>query len=117
MLDKVNHYALLYDFYGQLLTAKQQEVFDLYYQQDWSLSEIADYYAVSRPAVHDLIKRVEKQLDNYESKLKLVAKFKLIDRELGIILSLVEDISQDHISPQLENLRQNIFQLIELTRE
>lgn len=75
MLDNLSQLALLYDFYGQLLTPKQQEVFDLYYQQDLSLGEIAEEHRVSRQAIYDLVKRSEKILQDYENKLRLVSKF------------------------------------------
>lgn len=66
--------TLLYDFYGQLLTARQQSLFALYYQADLSLGEIAEQQDVSRQAVYDILKRSERTLENLESKLQLVAK-------------------------------------------
>jgi predicted DNA-binding protein YlxM (UPF0122 family) len=74
-MDKIGRLALLFDFYGQLLTAKQQEIIGLYYEQNLSLGEIAEELRVSRQAVHDIIRRGEKVLEGYEEKLGLVAKF------------------------------------------
>lgn len=65
---------LLYDFYGQLLTEKQQELIGLYYQADLSLGEIAEQQKVSRQAVYDILKRSERTLEDFESKLHLVEK-------------------------------------------
>lgn len=74
-MDKILQITLLYDFYGELFTAKQRHIFELYYQNDLSLSEIADQIHTSRQAVHDLLKRCEKILLDYEAKLHLVEKF------------------------------------------
>lgn len=65
---------LLYDFYGQLLTAKQRALLKLYYQADLSLGEIADQQEVSRQAVYDILKRSERTLEHFEDKLNLVEK-------------------------------------------
>ncbi|MDW7674548.1 MAG: YlxM family DNA-binding protein [Bacillota bacterium] len=116
MIDKVNHYSLLYDFYGQLLTEKQQDFFELYYHQDWSLGEIAVYYEVSRTAVHDLLKRVEKILDNYEKKLMLVSRFKEIDKELQLLLQLVDGAGEFAKPVLAKDIRQKIISIIELSR-
>jgi len=117
MLDKINRYSLLFDFYGGLLTERQQEFFDLYYHQDWSLGEIADYFQISRPAVHDLIKRVEKQLDNYEEKLRLVEKFVQIDANLLCLLENINNISLEAGNSELLKLRMKIEEIIKLVRE
>lgn len=60
---------LLFDFYGALLTARQQELMQAYYIEDLSLAEIAGEGGVSRQAVHDLIKRAEAALFDYEERL------------------------------------------------
>lgn len=67
--------TLLFDFYGELLTDKQKEIYELFYQNDLSLSEIAGELDISRQAVRDQLKRTEKILSDYEDKLKLVDKF------------------------------------------
>ena len=60
MLEKISHVVLLKDFYGPLLTEKQQNVLHLHYENDWSLSEIASNMNTSRQAVYDLIKKSRK---------------------------------------------------------
>ena len=60
--------TLLYDFYGELLTEKQKLVYDMYYQNDLSLSEIGEELSISRQAVRDQIKRVESILQNYSKE-------------------------------------------------
>lgn len=67
--------AMLYDFYGDLLTDHQKEVYESYIQENLSLSEIAEEENVSRQAVHDIIKRSREQLETYEDKLHLVERF------------------------------------------
>ena len=64
----------LFAMYGGLLTEKQFQCLSFYFDDDLSLSEIADEMDVSRQAVYDLLKRVEQTLEKYESKLGLLAK-------------------------------------------
>ena len=84
MLEKVNRMNELYDTYQELLTSKQKVYFELYYQDDLSLSEIAEQFEVSRNAVFDNIKRTGKLLEDYEDKLQLLnkrqAREKIIDQ-------------------------------------
>lgn len=73
ILVKKEQLNQLFDLYQSLLTEKQRLYFDLYYQQDYSLHEIAELYDVSRNAVFDHLKKVEDHLLNYEEKLGLQA--------------------------------------------
>lgn len=73
ILVKKEQLNQLFDLYQSLLTEKQRLYFDLYYQQDYSLHEIAELYDVSRNAVFDHLKKVEDHLLNYEEKLGLHA--------------------------------------------
>lgn len=97
MLDKTAQIVMLKDFYGPLLTEKQQEVLNLYYENDWSLAEIATSFNITRQAIFDLLKRAENSLTGYESKLGLVARFNETQVKLGEvydILNNTEDIDQ-----------------------
>ncbi len=76
------------DYYGSLLTDKQRDIMEWYYNDDLSLAEIAEVNKTSRQAIHDLIKRCYKQLLSYESKLSLLQKS--INREHEIISFLEE---------------------------
>ncbi len=67
--------SLLFDFYGETLTEKQRELFDLYYNEDLSLSEIAEHAGITRQGVRDSIKRAEHALHEMEDKLGLVARY------------------------------------------
>lgn len=83
---KVN---LLFDFYGSLLTERQQNLIEMYYGDDLSLGEIAEQYEVTRQAVHDTLKRAEQTLENYEQKLGLVTKFSQEYRSIEEVLNLI----------------------------
>lgn len=68
--------CLLFDFYGEMLTPKQREIFDLYYNEDLSLAEIAEHEAITRQGVRDAIVRSESALRDMEAKMQLVARFR-----------------------------------------
>jgi len=74
-MDDRTRLNFLFDFYGVLLTDRQRELFELHYQYDLSLGEIAENFQISRQAVHDLLRRTITQMNNYESCLQLLAKF------------------------------------------
>lgn len=77
-MEEIVKLGMLYDFYGELLTEHQKEVYEDLVYNDYSISEIAESYGISRQAAHDLIKRCNKLLENYEQKLNLVEKFENI---------------------------------------
>ena len=66
--------ALLYDAYGELLTERQKDLFDQYYNQDLSLAEIAENAGISRQGVYDTLRRTEAILRNFEEKTGCVAR-------------------------------------------
>lgn len=91
MLEKVERIVLLNDFYGPLLTQKQREVMHLHFENDWSLAEIAASMKISRQAVHDLIQRASKALEDYEKRLGLMGKFLDSRRRWQEIYNLLEN--------------------------
>jgi len=71
-LEKKNYYNLLYGYYQGLFTEKQRAIFDSYYGEDYSLSEIAEIFNISRNAVWDALKKMHQKLEEYENILHLV---------------------------------------------
>lgn len=86
---------LLYDFYGQLLTKKQRTFFDLYYQADLSLGEIAAQHDVTRQAVYDILKRSERALEEFEAKLNLVDKYLRGQKVIRQVTKDLEELADD----------------------
>ena len=93
-MDNLLKQALLYDFYGELLTSHQKEVDELYIVHDLSLSEIAAEKGISRQGVHDLIKRCTKSLLSYEETLHLVEKFVKVKEKVKEIEDIAEHASK-----------------------
>ena len=81
--------TILLDVYGQLLTEKQRNAIDMYYNEDLSLSEIADVIDISRQGVRESIKQGEKHLTNYEEKLGIVERFHNISSKLEKLNALL----------------------------
>lgn len=109
-MDDILHLTLLFDFYGELLTEKQKQVFSLHYQDDLSLSEIGEELAISRQAVRDLLKRTEKILLGYEQKLGLVARFQEQKKSVRQMLEIMQDLEIDGLSQkrmrQIETMKE-----------
>ena len=90
-MDKLARQALLYDFYGELLTAHQRSIYEEVVLNDFSLSEVAEDHGISRQGVHDLVKRSTKILEGYEEKLHLVEKFVKIRNDVHAIHELTQN--------------------------
>jgi len=74
--------SMLIDFFGDILTEKQRDYLDLYYNEDLSLSEIGNRVGITKQGVYDIIKRAKKTLMNIESKTKIIQKWIDTRREL-----------------------------------
>ena len=94
MYEKNLEIAYLLDYYGGMLTDKQREVVDLYYNEDLSLAEIAEHAGITRQGVRDSIKRGEEQILEMEEKLGLVARIRSLEKALAEILSLSEELER-----------------------
>ena len=81
-IDKKAYYAILFEYYKELLTDKQIETFICYYNEDYSLSEIAEEFNISRNAVWDALKKVVSLLEYYEVKLRLYEKDQKLNQYL-----------------------------------
>ena len=93
MKNKPFEMCMLYDFYGEILTAKQKELFDLYYNDDLSLSEISENLGITRQGVRDAIRRGSAELLLLEQRLALREKFAVIRSEAEKILRMTDDSS------------------------
>ncbi|MCI6004107.1 MAG: YlxM family DNA-binding protein [Blautia sp.] len=87
-MERFVEQALLYDFYGELLTERQRQVYESVVLEDYSLSEVAEELEISRQGVHDMIRRCNHILEGYEEKLHLVEKFLNIRRQVQKIHEL-----------------------------
>lgn len=94
-MSKDLNISVLMDFYGSLLTEKQRDVLDLYYNCDFSLSEIACDLEISRQGVRDSIKRGERQLAELENKLGLAKKFSQMSEKLACMNDLISKLGND----------------------
>ncbi|WP_288798354.1 YlxM family DNA-binding protein [uncultured Megasphaera sp.] len=95
MVEDVIRRGRLLDLYGMLLTEKQQKCMCLYYEQDWSLSEISEALAISRQGVYDLVKRSVQILENYELHLGFLDKQDKIKRVREESLALLRQEKPD----------------------
>ena len=93
-MEKIVAHGLLYDFYGELLTQHQRQIYEDAVYNDMSLAEIADIQGISRQGVHDLLKRCDKILEDYEQKLHLVERFACVKERVTQISRLTEELEE-----------------------
>lgn len=86
---------ILLDFYGDFLTKKQKDVALAYYNEDFSLAEIATNFGVTRQSIHDCLKKSQIQLLEMENKLKLVSKFEFITKQINFIKEELNKMKND----------------------
>jgi len=103
MKQKSIEMVMLFDFYGNMLTEKQKEFFDLYYNEDLSLAEIAENEGITRQGVRDAIVRAENLLVEFEEKLGLHKKYGSIDEALVRILDAANEIKKINQTNFLSN--------------
>ena len=116
-MEKAVYLSLLLDFYGQLLTEKQREYTDLYYNENLSLSEIAENDGISRQAVRDSLLRAEAALMSTEEKTGLLARYTKLQRQIGEAEALVKQIAAlnaEHLHrPELLSLSARLQQKLD----
>ena len=95
---------MLFDFYGELLTDRQKEFFDLYYNEDLSLAEIAENAGISRQGVRDVIVRAEAVMQEVEDKTGIIRRFEAQRPHLDAIEAAAEQIRTINY-PQYEDSR------------
>ena len=94
MKNQAYRMAMLFDFYGDMLTDRQKEFYDLYYNEDLSLSEIAENYGISRQGVRDVIVRAEATLTELEDKTGIIKRFHKMQEQLDRMGLLVDDVAK-----------------------
>jgi uncharacterized protein len=94
-LEKTNRINVLYDFYGALLTDKQQTFLKCYFHDDYSLSEIAADFLISRQAVYEHLKRAEQVLEDYELKLRLVERHEQLLTGIDLLESQIANLPHE----------------------
>lgn len=119
-MEKIFEQALLYDFYGELLTQHQRNIYEDAVYNDMSLGEIAQEQGISRQGVHDLIKRCDKILQDYEGKLHLVERFTGAKSKIGKIVELTrfeENSSANNTADAMQERVERMERIRELSEE
>lgn len=104
--------VMLFDFYGALLTDKQFAVMDMYYNQDFSLTEIADEMEISRQGVQAFLKQGEKNLHKYEDTLKLAARFNEIQSRISEMREIVSRMPESAEKLRLSELTEAVSEYL-----
>lgn len=112
MKNQVYRMSMLFDFYGELLTDRQREFFDLYYNDDLSLAEIAENAGISRQGVRDIIVRAEGVMQEVEDKTGLIRRFETSRTHLIAIRNAAAEIQaindRQYQDPRLTELTEQI---------
>ena len=115
-MEKNVEISLLCELYGKLLTEKQAEFIEDYYNNDLSLSEIAENHNITRQAVRDIIKKGEKKLFEYEEKLMFMKRMlnqeKKIEKALSELTKIQKDYSDKQVASVLENVKKELSCLV-----
>ncbi len=105
--------SLLYDFYGDLLTEHQRSVYEEVVQNDISYSEAAEMFGISRQGVHELVKRCNRILEDYESKLHLVERFLRVRERVQEIRQLAGhcgEIDKEELAERVAGISEKILE-------
>ena len=94
MKNQTYRMTLLFDFYGDILTDRQKEFYDLYYNEDLSLAEIAENYGISRQGVRDVIVRAEGIMTELEDKTGIIKRFKAMQTHVQAICDTADELLQ-----------------------
>ena len=121
MKNQTFRMTMLFDFYGELLTERQKEFYELYYDEDLSLSEIAENYGISRQGVRDVIVRAEAIMTDLEDKTGLMKRFMLMQQQVQAILDAAEKIQtvnyRQYDNPELARLADEITRSAQALKE
>lgn len=121
MKNQAYRMTMLYDFYGELLTERQQEFFDLYYNEDLSLAEIAENYGISRQGVRDVIVRAEGIMTEMEDKTGIIRRFHQMQEQLAHASERMDRIlsinSDKYFDRELDELARSVKETIEQLKQ
>lgn len=112
-MEKIVRQALLYDFYGELLTEHQKRIYEEVVIEDLSYTEIGNIEGISRQGVYDLIKRCDKILEEYEAKLKLIEKF---EKAKSMVLSISDIANKLKDNNDNKVLNNDIDEIVRLSK-
>lgn len=107
-MEKNVKISILCELYGKLLTEKQYELINDYYNNDLSLSEIAENNEITRQAVRDIIKKGEKKLFEYEEKLAFMKRTLNQEKKIEQVLSELTKIQKDSSDKKIANILESI---------
>ena len=112
-MNEILEQALLFDFYGELLTERQKDIYGQFIYEDLSLGEIAKDAGISRQGVHDQIKRCSQTLRGYEEKLHLVEKFMRVKDKVKEIDDLLDGYDEENAKETISSIRKISDEIIE----
>lgn len=107
-MEKNVEISILCQLYGKLLSEKQLEFIDDYYNNDLSLSEIAENHGITRQAVRDMIKKGEKKLFEYEEKLLFMKRMLNQEKKIEEILLELTKIQKDYTDNEIASILENV---------
>lgn len=96
------------DYYGDLFTEKQRDIMNLYFNDDLSLAEISELTNTSRQAIHDIIRRCQKQLENYEAVLGIMRRSINVEEFKENLLDKIDKLTNETTMESLEKSVKNI---------
>ena len=121
MKNQTYRMTMLYDFYGELLTDRQKEFFDLYYNEDLSLGEIAENSGISRQGVRDVIVRAEATMQEFEDKTGLIRRFRQMQDSINVIVESAAELKtinyRQYEDPRIESLVAAIAQAAQTLKD
>ncbi|MDD2958420.1 MAG: DNA-binding protein [Lachnospiraceae bacterium] len=112
-MEKIVQQTLFFDFYGELLTEHQQKIYEDVVCNDMSCSEVAAEQGVSRQGIHDLIKRCNRQLEEYEEKLHLVERFLDIQSKVRRIRQIASETAKGSRALDIQEMIQISDEILE----
>ncbi len=116
-MEKIVRQSLLYDFYGELLTEHQKNIYEDVVMNDMSYSEIARVNGISRQGIYDMVKRCDKILEDYEDKLKLVEKFVTAREKIAVVKDCISKVrkanKEDSLDETLVDIETKVEEILE----